>query len=156
MRELAMGINFQINIFVLEGLNILYLVQETFLHQNIEIFWKNIKSKGKPHWVRFFILLISAVIYKQRKLHENRGNAIFSEPVMQIIFLGPFWNTFIKIEQLKNLMALSLEGCRVSRQFQWFFWQYNNFGTENAIKLFKTIKESSHEHLNTYKTSSPI
>ena len=38
MRELAMGINFQINIFVLEGLNILYLVQETFLHQNIEIF----------------------------------------------------------------------------------------------------------------------
>ena len=89
-----------------------------------------------------------------KKTTWKRGNAISPETVMQIIFLGPFWNTFIKIEQLKNLMALSLEGCWVSRLFQWFLWQYNNFRTENAIKLIKTIKESSHEHLNTYKTSS--
>ena len=84
--------------------NILYIMQETFLNQNIDTFWKNIKIKERLRWVSFLILLISAisaillilVICKQRKLYENKV-----EPEMSWNSLGPFWKALVKIEQLR-------------------------------------------------------
>ena len=59
-----MWINFHIIILVLEGLDILYLVEETFLHQ------KNIKSEGKA---TLGTLLDFAYL---RWLFTNTGNCI--------------------------------------------------------------------------------
>ena len=58
------------------------VIRETFLHQNIDIFSINIQSKGKATMVTFFIVLIWAVVCKQRKLHENKLTQYF-EPEMR-------------------------------------------------------------------------
>ena len=127
---------------------------ETFLNQNIDIFWKNIKSKGKATLGTLLDFAYFSSYLKTKETTSECGNAIFLEPEMLRTSLCPFWKAHTKIEQLKTLMALSLEGRWNSRQFQWFFGQYNNFSTKNAIKLINTIKVSFHEHLSTYKISS--
>ena len=86
------------------GSYILYIMLETFLHQNIDTLWKNIKIKERLRWVSFLILLISAisaillilVICKQRKLYENKV-----KPEMSWSSLGPFWKALVKVEQLR-------------------------------------------------------
>ena len=58
--------------------------------------------------VRYLILLISAVICKQRKLHENEVKQTFLEPEILWSLLGQFWEVLIKTKQLKILMPVSL------------------------------------------------
>ena len=70
-----MGINFQINIFVLEGLNILYLVQETFLHQHIEIFWRTLKVKeSHTGYVSLFCLFQQLFTNKENYMKTRERN----------------------------------------------------------------------------------
>ena len=48
---------------------------------------------------RFLILLISAIIFKQRKLRENEVTQSFSEAELISSLLGEFWKIIIKIKQ---------------------------------------------------------
>ena len=60
-----------------------------------------------PLWVRFLILLISTVIYKQRKLHRNEAKQSFWNQKFYSL-LGQFWKILIKMKPLKILMLVSL------------------------------------------------
>ena len=40
-------------------------------------FERALKVKGRPCWVRFLVLLISAVIFEQSKFHENEVTQYF-------------------------------------------------------------------------------
>ena len=48
---------------------------------------------------RFLILLISAIIFKQRKLRENEVTQSFLEAELISSLLGEFWKIIIKIKQ---------------------------------------------------------
>ena len=58
-------------------------------------------------WERFLILLISTVIYKQKKLHRNKAKQSFRNQKFYSL-LGQLWKVLIKIKQLKILMPVSL------------------------------------------------
>ena len=54
-----------------------FSVSKTKIDQNIKCFKRALKVKQGSRWVRFLILLISAIICKQSKLHENEVTQSF-------------------------------------------------------------------------------
>ena len=63
-------------------------------HQNIDLFWKNIKSEGNVTLGRFFDISNLLV------------DAVFLEAEVPLNSLGPFQKDLIKTEQFKKMDGL--------------------------------------------------
>ena len=78
------------------------------LHQNVEIFQKNIKRKEKATLGAVLDFAYLRSYLQKRKFLWKQGDAIFSEPEMLRSLLGHFWKVLIRIKQFKTLMTVSL------------------------------------------------
>ena len=65
-------------------------MQETFLHQNMEIFWKYITSKGKATLGTSLDFAHFSGYLQTKKTVWKQGDAIFSEPEMLWSSFGEF------------------------------------------------------------------
>ena len=98
----------------------------TFIHHNIDIFWSNIKKKGKATLGKFLDFAYLSSYLQTNEIVWKRGDTIFSEPEMPWSLLGPFWRALNKIEQLKKVLwsyplHLSIKSRLILRQFWRFF-----------------------------------
>ena len=104
-------------------------------------------------WIRILIFHISAVICKQRKLHEN----LLMQSFRNHNWLEVRWVNFGKFSlRPRNLKVWWPYHWHIKTKGHWIIfaviWLYN-FWTKNNIKLITIIIERSHEHVDAFKIS---
>ena len=82
-------------------------MQETFLHHNIGIFNKIIKSKVNATMGTFLDFAYFNSYLQTKELHRNEAKQSFWNQKFYSL-LGQFWKVLIKMKPLKILMLVSL------------------------------------------------
>ena len=77
-----------------------------FLHQNIGIFWKNIKSKGKAALGTFLGFIDFSSIFEQSKFHENEATQYFCNQKNYDAHQAHFGRFSLRLNNLKRFDSL--------------------------------------------------